>query len=223
MRSRAVREDDGLDDRSTRARIRDTALTCFAEAGIAATSVRAVATAAGVAPSHVIHYFGTKAGLRAACDELVAARIREQQAEVVGAGLDLDPLGALRRSRQGLPLLAYLARTVVEPSPSSDALVDQLVADSERYLDGLVANGLVLPSDDPRTRAVLLTFWSLGSLALHTQLARLLGVHLTVPDDAPAELSAYAAATLELLGPGLLTPAMSERLAQMFTTSPQES
>lgn len=208
------------DDRSTRAKIRDAALTCFAEQGIAATSMRAVAAAAGVVPSHVVHYFGTKDGLRVACDELVATRLREQQQEVAGAGLDLDPLASLRRSRQGLPILQYLARSLVEPSPSSDALVDQIVDDAERYIAALVANGLVKESADPRMRAVLLTFWSLGSLSLHTHLERLAGVHLTTPDENPAELSGYAAATLEMFGPGLLTPPMAQRLQQMFTTAP---
>lgn len=209
------------DDRSTRARIRDAALTRFAADGIAASSVRTVATDAGVAPSHVIHYFDSKSGLRAACDEYVLALLREQQQETVRAGLDLDPLATLKRSRHGLPILAYLARTLVEPSPGSDALVDQLVADSEEYLAGLVDNGLVRPSASPRTRAVLLTFWSLGSLVLHTQLERLLGVRMTEPDDDPSALAEYAATTLELMGPGLLTPAMAERLGQMFT--PQDT
>lgn len=208
------------DDRTTRARIRDAAITRFAHHGIAATSMRTVAAEAGVAPSHVVHYFTSKAGLRAACDEHVAALLRAQQEEVVGAGLDLDPLGSLRRSRQQLPILEYLARTLVEPGHTSDALVDQIVADSERYIAGLVDNGLVRPSADPRTRAVLLTFWSLGALTLHTHLERLLGVSLTAPDDDPGALRGYAAATLELFGPGLLTPAMAERLEQMFVTPP---
>ena len=211
-----------LDDRTTRARIRDIALTEFAEHGIKGTSMRSIAAAAGVSPSHVIHYFGSKEGLRIACDDLVAAKLREQQAEVAGAGIELDPLGALRRSRQGLPILAYLARSLVEASPSSDALVDTLVADSERDIAALVANGLVTQSADPRTRAVLLTFWSLGSLALHAQLERLLGVRMTEPEESPALMSAYAAATLELLGPGLLTPAMAERLQQIFSPAPAE-
>lgn len=204
------------DDRTTRARIRDAAIIRFARDGIAATSLRAVAGDAGVAPSHVVHYFRSKAGLRAACDDHVAALLREQQQEVVGAGLDLDPLAALRRSRSGLPILAYLARTLVEPSPTVDALVDQLVADSERYMAGLAANGLITPSATPRTRAILLTFWSLGALTLHTQLERLLGVSMTQPDADPDALAEYAAATLELMGPGLLTPAMAARLTDLF-------
>lgn len=205
-----------LAEPTARTRIRDAAITRFAADGIAGTSVRTVAADAGVAPSHVIHYFGSKVGLRAACDEHVAEVIRRQQEEVVDAGLDLDPLASLRRARHGLPVLEYLARTLVEPSPTSDALVDQLIADSERYMAGLVATGLIKESATPRTRAILLTFWSLGSLTLHTQLERLLGVSLTAPDENPEALGEYAAATLELFGPGLLTPAMAQRLDQMF-------
>jgi len=219
MRSNREAVTEPPDDRSTRARIRDVALTQFAEHGIKGTSVRTIAGAAGVAPSHVIHYFGSKERLRVACDELVAAKLREQQDEVAGAGLDLDPLASLRRSRHGLPLLAYLARSLVEASPSSDALVDQLVADAERYIAAMVANGLVTESRNPHVRAVLLTFWSLGSLALHMQLERLIGVRMTEPDENPSELSEYAEATLELFGPGLLTPAMAARLKQVFAVS----
>jgi AcrR family transcriptional regulator len=211
------------DDRSTRARIRDPAIGRFAEDGIAATSMRAVAADAGVAPSHVVHYFGSKTGLRAACDEHVAALLRAVQDEAVEAGLQLDPLATARRTMSDTPVLAYLARSLVEPSPESDALVDQVVEDSVGYMAGLEAKGLITPSSDPRTRAVLLTFWSLGSLALHRQLERLLGVDMTDPEKNPEALATYAGATLELFGPGLLTPAMAEHLQQAFTTTDQET
>lgn len=206
------------DDRTTRARIRDAAIARFAADGIGATSLRSVAVDAGVAPSHVVHYFGSKAGLRAACDDHVAELLRELQAEVVGAGIELDPLGAARRSMGDSAVLPYLARSLVEPSTESDTLVDQLVADSERYLAGLEHNGLLRESADPRMRAVLLTVWSLGSLALHRQLERLTGVDMTHPDSHPDALARYAAATLELFGPGLLTPAMARRLQEAFAT-----
>lgn len=210
------------DDRTTRARIRDAAIARFARDGIAATSVRAVASDAGVAPSHVVHYFRSKAGLRAACDEHVASLLRALQEEAVDAGLQLDPLATARRSMSGSPVLAYLARTLVEPSAESDALVDQVVEDSVRYMAGLEAAGLIRPSENSRMRAVLLTFWSLGSLALHPQLERLTGVDMTDPDGDPAALAAYAGATLELFGPGLLTPAMAQRLHEMFA-APQDA
>lgn len=207
------------DDRSTRARIRDAAIILFADRGIAATSLRAVAAAAEVAPSHVVHYFRSKSGLRAACDEYVAAVLRHEQEEVVAAGPELDPLAALRRWPSDLPLLAYLARSLVDSSEGADALVDQLVEDAERYLAGLVDTGWIRPSAAPRTRAVLLTFWSLGSLTLHAQLERVLGVSLTAPDRDPDATAAYATAMLEVMGPGLFTAGALEHFREAFAPS----
>jgi AcrR family transcriptional regulator len=205
-----------VDDRSTKARIRDAAITLFADRGISATSLRSVAAAAEVAPSHVVHYFRSKAGLRTACDEYVAAVLRHEQEDVVAAGPDLDPLAALRRWPSDLPLLAYLARSLVDSSAGSDALVDQLVHDAERYLAGLVDTGWLQPTAAPRTRAVLMTFWSLGSLTLHAQLERLLGVSLTEPDRDPDAMAGYATAMIEVLGPGLFTAEALEHLRQAF-------
>ena len=56
------------DDLTTSARIRDAAIAQFGAHGFN-TGVRAIATAAGVSPGLVIHHFGSKDGLRKACDE----------------------------------------------------------------------------------------------------------------------------------------------------------
>ncbi|MEX0658697.1 MAG: TetR/AcrR family transcriptional regulator [Egibacteraceae bacterium] len=79
------------DDRTARARIRDAAITRFAEDGVAGTSVRAIAGQAGVSAALVIHHFGSKEALRAACDEHVAATIRERKQTAMAAGPGLDP------------------------------------------------------------------------------------------------------------------------------------
>lgn len=63
-------------DLTARARIRDAALARFGTDGIAATSVRAVAADAGVSPALVVHHFGSKEGLRQACDDYVLDSIR---------------------------------------------------------------------------------------------------------------------------------------------------
>lgn len=44
-----------------------------------------------------------------------------------------------------------------------------------------MGTGWIRPGTAPRTGAVLLTFWSLGSLTLPAQLERMLGVSLTAP------------------------------------------
>jgi AcrR family transcriptional regulator len=56
---------------SSEERIRDAALKSLATHGVAATSLRMVAEAAGVSLGLVQHYFGTKAALVAAVDQYV--------------------------------------------------------------------------------------------------------------------------------------------------------
>ena len=84
------------DDRTTAARIRDAAIECFAAEGVAGTSIRTIAAASGVSPGLVIHHFGSKDELRTACDDYVAALIRELKSEAIAAGAGIDPVAALR-------------------------------------------------------------------------------------------------------------------------------
>src|ERR687885_426871 len=67
-------------DLTARARIRDAAIRRFGAEGFGAP-VRAIAAEAGVSPGLVIHHFGSKDGLRAACDEHVLRLIREAETD----------------------------------------------------------------------------------------------------------------------------------------------
>ena len=146
-------EDTGLlDDRTTSARIRDAAIECFAEYGVAATTARKVADEAGVSPGLVIHHFGSMSGLRSACDEYVAAVIRHHKQEAISAGPNLDVLAALRSPDVG-PLMGYLASVLADNSEALAGLVDDLVDDAEAYIQQGVESGMLRPSDDPRGRA----------------------------------------------------------------------
>ena len=154
MRSTGLASDDGslVDDRTTKARIRDAAIGCFAEHGVATTTVRKVAAAAGVSPGLVIHHFGSMDGLRSACDEYVAVIIRQQKQEAMSAGPGFDGLAAFREAKVE-SLAGYLARVLVDDSPTVAKLVDDLVADAEGYLQQGVETGMLQPSTNPRGRA----------------------------------------------------------------------
>jgi AcrR family transcriptional regulator len=206
-------------DRTARARIRDAAITRFAADGVAATSIRAIAAAAGVSPALVIHHFGSKDGLRAACDEHVAATIRDEKSRAMAAGPGLDPLAALRARRSDPPLLAYLARTLVDGSPLVDALVDTFVDDADAYMAEGVRTGMLRPSAHHRDRAAVLTVWSLGALVLHEHLRRVLGVDLTGP---PEGMMRYFLPAAEMFTQGLLTEEAAAALAQALTTEHEE-
>ena len=221
------------DDRTTAARIRDAAIECFAEHGVAGTTARKVAETAGVSPGLVIHHFGSMDGLRSACDEYVMAMIQQQKQEVMTAGPNLDVLAALRRPGLG-PLMGYLAQVLADDSTEVAKLVDGLVADAEGYIEQGVESGMLKPSDHPRSRAVLLTIWGLGALVLHEHLNRLLGVDLTDPDVLTSpSIAAYATPIYEMYGKGLFTEdfaghaldaldAMASTESEIQPPSPQE-
>lgn len=193
------------DDRTTKARIRDTAIECFAEHGIAGTSARRIAAAAGVSPALVMHHFGSMDGVRTACDEHIAGIIRHEKSKALAAGPSIDILAALRNSDTG-PLGRYLAEILTDDSPIVEQLVDDLIADAEGYIQQGVESGTVRPSADPRGRAVLLALWQLGALVLHKHMDRLLGVDLTDPGvTANPALAAFAGPVYEVLGGGFFT------------------
>jgi AcrR family transcriptional regulator len=213
-----MRSDDAPDDdRTTRARIRDAAITLFAEDGVAATSVRAIAAAAGVSPALVIHHFGSKDALRVACDQYLAAAINDQKTRALRAGANLDPLAALRQITEGPPVTRYLARTLIDGSPHVAELIDQIVADGARYMAEGVEAGVLQPTAYPYERAAVLTIWSLGALVLHEHLQRLIGVDpLDYPSDDPTAIAAYVGPVSEMMTRGVMTEEMAERMQHLF-------
>lgn len=180
-------------DLTARARIRDAALARFGADGIAGTSVRAVAADAGVSPALVVHHFGSKDGLRRACDEHVLDAIR--------AGGEAD-IGALAEVLQAAtPMRRYLARALLDGTDSASALFTEIVDRTQEWLAQGEAEGWVRPTADARARAVTYVSWLLAPLVLGDQVGRLLG-------GDPAETATAvrgARAGLEMLTGGLFT------------------
>lgn len=204
------------DDRTTTARIRDAAITEFAANGVDGTSVRTIATAAGVSPGLVIHHFGSKDDLRVACDEYVAGLIRGVKGEAMAAGAGFDVMGAFR-SIGDIPAAKYLARTLVDGSQHVAELVDELTKDAAQYVAKGVETGMLKPSKYPDERVAILMIWSLGALVLHEHLERLIGVDITADFSLdPKAASAYMAPILELYGQGFVTDKTVELLSRAF-------
>src|SRR5690625_716784 len=67
--------------------IRSAVISLFGRHGYADTSVRAIASEAGVSPGLVIHHFGSKDQLKQACDEYVSQELIDT--EVAAANQDL--------------------------------------------------------------------------------------------------------------------------------------
>lgn len=206
------------DDRTARARIRDAAIAQFAEHGVARASIRAIAKEAGVSPALVIHHFGSKDALRTACDEYVADTIRDRKRAAMAQGPNMDPLASLRAAREGVPLLRYLARTLVDNTPQVAGLIDRLVDDAAGYMEEGVEAGLLEPSRYPRERAALLTLWSVGAVVLHEHVERLLGVDLLGDWYETSEAKNYIGPALEVFADGVMTDAAAARVRTAFNT-----
>jgi AcrR family transcriptional regulator len=189
----------GPEDLSAKARIRDAAVRRFAADGLG-SSLRTIAADAGVSPGLIMHHFGSRAGLRAACDEYVLAETRSSKAEVLApAGAPAALLSQLAQVDGYAPLIGYVLRCLQAGDELTRRLVDGMVADAVSYFEEGVRAGTITPSRNEPGRARLLTEYALGSLLMNLP-ARQERLDL---DTLPAWLEAYAVRiilpTLELL------------------------
>jgi len=187
-----------MDDRTTRARIRDAAIHRFGEVGFERSTVREIAAAADVSPGLVLHHFGSKAGLREACDEHVVASFGASRAEMVETGTT-DPFATLAALREEEPHLRYLMRALRDGSPAAARLFDEVVRESEAMTALSVEAGILRPSEHPHDQAVLLVAWQFGALALAEHMARGFGVE-PFSDEMTARVGRAA---LEVLSHGV--------------------
>jgi len=153
----------------TRAAILEAARSLFAEKGFTGASVRAIATAAGVDPALVHHYFGTK-------DDLFVASLAlpVDPREVLGPVAALGPDGAgerLLRAFLGVwddpelqPRLIGFARGLIDPTAQA------LVRDG--FLTVVIGPlGAVLGIDEPERRMPLVASQIFGIVMLRYLLA----------------------------------------------------
>ncbi|WP_329481964.1 TetR family transcriptional regulator [Kribbella sp. NBC_01484] len=194
------------EDLTARARIRNAAVELFARDGFEKTNLRAIAAAAGVSAGLVIHHFGSKDGLRAACDEFVL-QVLTRRARAAGTP---DLLGEYLADPDGYRRqVQYMTRAMAEDSPAAQTFVDRIVGESEAVHRAGVDAGRMRESSDPRALAVLNVLLSLATLTMPPALARALGQEEFGPDV----LRRLAVPTLELYTYGLYTDDTALRTA----------
>ena len=189
------------------ARIRDAAVARFGREGFGA-SVRAIAADAGVSAALVIHHYGSKDALRAACDEHVHTLIRESKSRAMSELSPSQTIALLATVEQYSDVFAYMVRSIMAGGPAAARFVDGLVEDTETYLAAGVRAGTVRPSRDPHGRARALVATTVGTLVM-AQLDGAAG-RAVAPTDKPAEAIVAMAdgamlAGLELYTQGLFT------------------
>jgi len=155
----------GAGDEKTAARIRDAAIDRFGRDGFG-VGLRAIASAAGVTAGLVVHYFGSKDGLRAACDAHVQATVREAKEKALVDGSATAMVAQLAAVDEFAPLVRYLLRSLQSGGVLATGLLEQMIANAEQYLATGEAAGVVRPSRDPAARTRYLAYQAAGGLLL---------------------------------------------------------
>ncbi|UMB70913.1 TetR/AcrR family transcriptional regulator [Mycobacterium paraterrae] len=189
------------DDLTAAARIRDAAIRQFGEQGFG-VGLRSIAEAAGVSAALVIHHFGSKDGLRKACDHYVAEEIRTTKSEAMTSSDPATWFAAMAEIEEYAPLMAYLVRSMQSGGELAKTLWRTMIDNTASYLAEGVESGMLKPSRDPAARAKYLGITGGGGFLLYLQM------HET-PTDLRAVLRDYAndmvLPALELYTNGLMT------------------
>ncbi|WP_424535159.1 TetR/AcrR family transcriptional regulator [Sphaerisporangium viridialbum] len=166
-----------FEDLTARARIRDVALRLFAERGIEGTTIRDIAKEAGVSGGLIRHHFGSKEGLREACDEHMLDRMMRIKEGMLRGGtrdtgmfLSVHPTVLLG--------YRYFARAMVDGSPAAATTFDDMVELGEKWL----ATHGPDHTSDPRAYAAVLVAMQAGLLVLHDHVSRALGADVFAPE-----------------------------------------
>ena len=161
------------EDLTARARIRDAALALFAERGVDGATIRDIAKAAGVSGGLVRHHFGSKDGLRAACDSYALDQLMQIKEQAVDG--QLANAGFMSGAHPTVLLLyRYLARSLVDGSPAAAAMFDEMVELGEAWLATHNPGQMA----DPRGYSAVLVATQTGMLMMHAQLSRWLGADI---------------------------------------------
>jgi TetR/AcrR family transcriptional regulator, regulator of cefoperazone and chloramphenicol sensitivity len=128
------------------------ALRLFGEGGVAATSLRAVAKAAGVSPALVVHHFGGKEGLLAAVDEVAmeafAAAYEEGEPVEGPALLRRRAEQTARVMRERPDVCAYAGRTLAEATPAGLDRFRLMIAGGRAEVGSLAEKGALREDAD---------------------------------------------------------------------------
>jgi len=158
----------GTDSPDLRATLVEAALACFVRDGIAATSLRGIATQAGVTPAMLNYYFGSKLALRDAIfEERLMPAMMQLREGIAGVGDDAQAMAThfvrgvlgLVDTHPWLPSL-WVREVLCEGGAMRELLLTRIGPGLPQMLAGRFAEaqrkGQINPSLDPRLLVVSL-------------------------------------------------------------------
>jgi TetR/AcrR family transcriptional regulator, regulator of cefoperazone and chloramphenicol sensitivity len=188
------------EDFTARARIREAAIDLFAERGIATATIRDIAERAGVSSGLLRHHFGSKEGLRDACDEYAMAKMNELRDQLMGPNAPVDPtvLGALHPT--ALRMQVYLIKSMME-GPST-SLFDMAMESGRHW-----AAHADIETDDLEAWLATMVALKIGLFVMRDQVGRVLGDDMTTA----AGFRRMVRASIEIFSHPIVTPEQADQ------------
>jgi TetR/AcrR family transcriptional regulator, regulator of cefoperazone and chloramphenicol sensitivity len=193
-------------DLTASARIRNAALEGFAHDGVAATTIRDVAKAAGVSPGLVQHHFKTKADLEKAVNDHVlqiaidaSEGLEETTADATTEELFLamgERISQLVRDHRSA--LLYVIRSAANGEQAGLAIFDAFLSLVNQQVERLAEEEILRPDIDRLWLGLHVVILDLGTVLLKPAIDRHLPGSLLDPD----ELERWNRACTELLRRG---------------------
>lgn len=186
--------------------IRDAAMKCFAEHGIAATSLRVIAATAGVSLGLIQHYFATKTQLIECIDHHVLSifgdALNQGEAEAGATDQAADAGSRFAELMYRNPdVMDYIGRALTEGGAVGSVIFDGLYAISAAQGASFSAQGL-LPDDlDPVWANLLPLILRVGTIMLRPHLER----YVDGPLYDPAQTSRWDAAVTRMIREGQMS------------------
>ena len=132
------------DDLTAVARIRDAAIDQWGRQGFN-VGLRTIAEAAGVSAALVIHHFGSKEGLRKACDDYIAEMVRESKTESMRSADPANWLAQVAEIEEYAPMMAYLVRSMQSGSDLAKSFWQRMIDNAEQYIEEFTNGSFATP------------------------------------------------------------------------------
>jgi AcrR family transcriptional regulator len=188
-------------DLTARARIREAALTLFAAKGIDGATIRDIAQAAGVSSGLLRHHFGSKEGLRDACDDYVMAELARVRAPYLAGNQTLGAQ-AMSNALNSVPLRLqnYVVRSTMDGTPAGAQMFERNVDEAATWL----AHSDI-ETDDPRAYCAVLVSLQMGMFLMRDRISA------TIGDDThePVGQARMLRAAVDIFAQPLLPPEMA--------------
>jgi TetR/AcrR family transcriptional regulator, regulator of cefoperazone and chloramphenicol sensitivity len=163
------------EDLTARARIRDAAINLFADRGVGPATIRDIAAAAGVSSGLVRHHFGSKDGLRQACDDYAMAELAEIRSRVFDKGT-ADRSFLISIHPEAMLLQRYLVRSALDTPEATSAMFARMVQVGEEWLDSQDIH-----VEDQRAYSAVLIAMQMGMFLMTEQMSAAIGTDVTKP------------------------------------------